>query len=52
VLEGYDPNAPEMFQTVTRVEETSAALADPLPVPAAPQPEPPVSEELPMGEDL
>jgi hypothetical protein len=52
VLEGYDPNAPEMFQTVTRVEETSAALGEPLPVPAAPQPEPPASEELPKEEDL
>ena len=52
VLEGRDANAPEMFQTVTRVEETSASLAEPLPVPPAPQRAPQTSEELPVGEDL
>ncbi len=52
VLEGRDPNAPEMFESIARVEETSAALGEPLPVPPPPQTAPRPSEELPVGEDL
>ena len=49
---GDDPNAPAMFTPVASVEESAAALEQPLPVPAAPIPEPPFepgsAEPLPL----
>lgn len=52
VLDGRDPNAPEMFESVARVEETSTSLGEPLPVPPAPKREAALTEPLPVGEDL
>ncbi|TWT97913.1 hypothetical protein Pla108_20670 [Botrimarina colliarenosi] len=50
-LQGVDPNTPETFETVMVVEESAAALAEPLPIPAPPAPET-TAESLPAGNDL
>lgn len=53
-MEGVDPDSPEFFQTVASVEETAAALEQPLAVPAPPQPEQHAGEFelLPLGGGL
>lgn len=48
-LEGVDPNTPETFESVTWVEETAAALEQPLPVPPPPPNGSFDAEPLPPG---
>lgn len=56
VLDGADPNAPELFVWAMRVDETAAEMDEPLPVPPPPAPpepatpaEEPAREAIPPG---